>query len=160
MKEPVQWAIFENPPVSTYARGCVAIIGDAAHASTPHQGAGAGQAIEDVHVLTELLGDGGVLNRTKAKAAFQAYDRVRRPRSQWVVDTSSDMGRILSLSLDDAHKSESIFKETVKDRLATLWNLDVPAQAEAARSIMIEDFLDKTLDIVQSLDVGQVTSSA
>ena len=38
-----QWAIFDlgkNPP-PTYTKGRIAIIGDAAHATSPHHGAGA-----------------------------------------------------------------------------------------------------------------------
>ncbi|RAL66883.1 hypothetical protein DID88_007665 [Monilinia fructigena] len=38
-------------------KGRIVLLGDAAHASTPHQGAGAGQAIEDAFILSNLLGD-------------------------------------------------------------------------------------------------------
>ena len=86
MEKPDVWALFDHPPAPTYAKGRFAILGDAAHASTPHQGAGAGQAIEDVFVLSNLLG------RTKevkdVERALYAYDQVRRPRSQRVVTTS------------------------------------------------------------------------
>jgi salicylate hydroxylase len=82
MPEPSQWAIFEHPHILTYAQSKVAILGDAAHASTPHQGAGAGQAIEDAHDLAELLGHIRVGSSSDAVAAFKAYDEVRRPRSQ------------------------------------------------------------------------------
>lgn len=46
MEKPDEWALFEHPPAPTYVKGKLAILGDAAHASTPHQGAGAGMAIE------------------------------------------------------------------------------------------------------------------
>ena len=60
MPDPSQWAIFEQPHISTFTHSRIAILGDAAHASTPHQGAGAGQAIEDAHMLSELLADSHV----------------------------------------------------------------------------------------------------
>ncbi|KAJ5576140.1 salicylate hydroxylase [Penicillium sp. DV-2018c] len=137
IKTPMQWAVFDNPPIPTYTRNNIAILGDAAHASTPHQGAGAGQAIEDVHILAELLSDPRVLKREHVKAAFHAYDAMRRPRSQWVVRTSKDMGHLLSLSKDGV-KGEKEIKNIVTKRLALLWNLDVPGQAEIARTLMLQ----------------------
>ena len=41
---------------SPWHRGRVAVIGDAAHTTTPHLATGAGIAIEDAVVLAELLG--------------------------------------------------------------------------------------------------------
>ncbi|CAG8890682.1 unnamed protein product [Penicillium egyptiacum] len=134
---PIRWAVFDNPPISTYTRNNIAILGDAAHASTPHQGAGAGQAIEDVHVLAELLGDPRVLRREQVKAAFHAYDAMRRPRSQWVVRTSRDMGHLLSLSLD-AVKGEEELKHLLNKRMGLLWDLDIPGQAEIAQKVMLQ----------------------
>ena len=58
--------MYEHPAPS-YARGLVCLTGDAAHASSPHQGAGACMGVEDALVLCEVLGaaqrslhDGGV----------------------------------------------------------------------------------------------------
>ncbi|KAF8335118.1 hypothetical protein F5887DRAFT_989602 [Amanita rubescens] len=41
-----KWAIHHLKPLKTYAEQRVLLLGDAAHAMGPHQGAGAGQAIE------------------------------------------------------------------------------------------------------------------
>ena len=43
-------------PLPAYHRGRVAILGDAAHAMTPHLGQGACQAIEDAVVLASVVG--------------------------------------------------------------------------------------------------------
>ena len=43
-------------PLPAYHRGRVAILGDAAHAMTPHLGQGACQAIEDAVVLASVAG--------------------------------------------------------------------------------------------------------
>ncbi|KAL4784897.1 hypothetical protein BJX76DRAFT_367288 [Aspergillus varians] len=136
MPDPSQWAIFEHPHISTYARSRVAILGDAAHASTPHQGAGAGQAIEDAHVLAELLGDARVLNAAHVQEAFRAYDVVRRPRSQRVVSSSAENAYLLCLRLEGVGNDEERLKQTLQERLRWLWDLDVQDQADRARDLM------------------------
>ncbi|KAL4903105.1 hypothetical protein BDW74DRAFT_169053 [Aspergillus multicolor] len=134
----IEWALYEHPHISTYARSKVAILGDAAHASTPHQGAGAGQAIEDAHVLAELLGDPRVVTAEDVAAAFRAYDEVRRPRSQRVVTSSAENAHLLCLRLPGVGNDEEKFKTTLQERLAWLWNEDVQEQAERARRIMLK----------------------
>ena len=139
MPDPSQWAIFEHPHISTYARSRIAILGDAAHASTPHQGAGAGQAIEDAHVLAELLGDSRVNNASHVITAFQAYDAVRRPRSQRVVTTSKENASLLCLCLDGVGDDDEQLKGTFQERLRWLWDIDVQEQAEQAKAVMAGD---------------------
>ncbi|EQL02674.1 salicylate hydroxylase [Ophiocordyceps sinensis CO18] len=140
IETPSQWAVLDIPHMSTYTRNSITVLGDAAHASTPHQGAGAGQAIEDVHVLAELLGDARVLRREHVKAAFHAYDAIRRPRSQWVVSTSRDMGHMLSLSLGTVCPGEVELKHRLNERMALLWDLDILGQADIARRVMLQHF--------------------
>jgi len=50
---PLESLLLKSP----WYRGRVLLIGDAAHATTPHVGYGAGLAVEDGIVLTELLQD-------------------------------------------------------------------------------------------------------
>lgn len=137
MTDTTQWAMFEHPDIPTFCKSRIAILGDAAHASTPHQGAGAGQAIEDAHVLAELLSDSAVTQPEHVITAFQAYDQMRRPRSQKVVATSKENAELLCLSYkgigDDAEK----LKETWDERFRWLWNIDVRQQAEDARRVML-----------------------
>ncbi|KAL4883570.1 hypothetical protein BJY04DRAFT_184906 [Aspergillus karnatakaensis] len=138
MPDPTQWAIYEHPHISTYARSKVAILGDAAHASTPHQGAGAGQAIEDAHVLAELLGDERVRSTEHVVAAFQAYDAIRRPRSQRVVSSSAENAHLLCLRLEGVGDDGEKIKTTLQERLRWLWNLDVQGQVDQAKAFMWE----------------------
>lgn len=53
----VKWGIYDmyEHPAPTFARGRVCIAGDAAHASSPHQGVGACMGVEDALVLCEVL---------------------------------------------------------------------------------------------------------
>lgn len=81
-------------PARTYVSGAVCITGDAAHATTPWQGSGAGMSLEDSLVLSTLLG--GAENPAEARIALQAYDRVRRPRTQRIVESSRGTGAILT----------------------------------------------------------------
>lgn len=137
MPDPSQWAIFDHPAISTYARSRVAILGDAAHASTPHQGAGAGQAIEDSHILAELLGDPRVTRAEDVIEAFRAYDTVRRPRSQRVVTSSKENAYLLCLSLDGVGDDEERLRETFQQRLRWLWDVDVAEDAQRAKREMM-----------------------
>ncbi|KAI3343319.1 salicylate hydroxylase [Ustulina deusta] len=47
----------EHKSTAAYCRNNICLIGDAAHASTPWQGAGAGRALEDCVILAALLGE-------------------------------------------------------------------------------------------------------
>ncbi|GJE95398.1 salicylate 1-monooxygenase-like protein [Phanerochaete sordida] len=47
IKSPSRWATNSVPDLPTFTAGRVAIIGDAAHAMTPHLGSGAAQGVED-----------------------------------------------------------------------------------------------------------------
>ncbi|KAH6658546.1 hypothetical protein BKA67DRAFT_591473 [Truncatella angustata] len=88
------WLLQDHDHAPTYYRGHVAMVGDAAHATYPHAGNGAAQAIEDCSILT------GVFSRLTSAAeigpALKAFDEVRRPRSQAVVDITRRFGRLYS----------------------------------------------------------------
>lgn len=92
--KPDLWAMFDSKPVPTFYQGHLAHLGDSAHASLPHQGAGAGQAIEDAAVLAAVLADPSVRTAADIPMAFRAYDAIRRPRSQKVVSTSRVAGEV------------------------------------------------------------------
>lgn len=80
------WATFHYPHDKPYCNGRLCIMGDAAHATTPHMGAGAGMAIEDAFMLSGLLGS--VETPKGVEKAFQAFDSARRPRTQEVIQRS------------------------------------------------------------------------
>ena len=70
-------------------RGHVVLIGDAAHATTPHLASGAGMAIEDGIVLTEELQSQPTLERALQNFMARRFDRCRR-----VVENSVALGQI------------------------------------------------------------------
>lgn len=79
-------------------RGHVVLIGDAAHATTPHIGYGAGMAIEDAVVLGRMVGqfDG-------VEALFTAFTERRFDRCKTILEGSVAIGQ---LELDDAPFAE------------------------------------------------------
>jgi 2-polyprenyl-6-methoxyphenol hydroxylase-like FAD-dependent oxidoreductase len=58
-------------------RGRVVLIGDAAHATTPHLGQGAGMAVEDAVVLTELLASDAPVAAQLQQFMLRRYERCR-----------------------------------------------------------------------------------
>lgn len=80
------WATFHYQQDKPYSHGRMCIMGDAAHATTPHMGAGAGMAIEDAFMLSGLLGS--IDTSADIERAFRAFDRARRPRTQEVLERS------------------------------------------------------------------------
>lgn len=75
--------LYELPRLRAYTTGRVALVGDAAHAMTPNLGQGACQALEDAVVLAKCL-DG--------QAGLDAYDRLRRKRTQMITRRSHRIG--------------------------------------------------------------------
>lgn len=67
-------------------KGRVIVIGDAAHATTPHLAQGAAMAIEDAVLLAELLGDEGPVS-----TILQEFTERRFGRSKFVVESSRQL---------------------------------------------------------------------
>jgi 2-polyprenyl-6-methoxyphenol hydroxylase-like FAD-dependent oxidoreductase len=70
-------------------RGRIILIGDAAHATTPHCAYGAGLAVEDAVVLAELLEGDEPLTE-----AFEKFMRRRFARCRDVVEGSCRLGEL------------------------------------------------------------------
>jgi 2-polyprenyl-6-methoxyphenol hydroxylase-like FAD-dependent oxidoreductase len=64
----------------TWSRGRAVLIGDAAHATSPHAGQGASLALEDALRLTRLIQDGDELRTT-----FERFEAERRSRAERIV---------------------------------------------------------------------------
>jgi 2-polyprenyl-6-methoxyphenol hydroxylase-like FAD-dependent oxidoreductase len=78
---------FLLPP--PWHRGRVAVIGDAAHTTTPHLATGAGIAIEDAVVLAEMLAGDGPVSQT-----LESFTARRFARCRLVVDTAVQLGEM------------------------------------------------------------------
>jgi len=77
--KPMEVVFVDEP----WFKGRVLLIGDAAHATTPHLGQGAGMAIEDALVLSmELAGEGGI------EAKLQRFMARRFERCKFISEKS------------------------------------------------------------------------
>ncbi|KAJ1301318.1 hypothetical protein OPQ81_003720 [Rhizoctonia solani] len=136
IEEPSKWAIHElNPTLDTFVDGKICIAGDAAHAGTPHQGALAGQAIEDALFLTWLLSQPSV-KRANLADALQVYDSVRRPRANKVITSSFEAGEIYQFALDRTGSDFVKLKEELESRYEWLWEHDHEEDFARARQEM------------------------
>jgi 2-polyprenyl-6-methoxyphenol hydroxylase-like FAD-dependent oxidoreductase len=79
-------------PLPAYHRGAVAILGDAAHAMTPHLGQGANQAMEDGVTLAALVGS--AKDSAEVAAALAQYSALRAPRGADMVRRSHRLGAL------------------------------------------------------------------
>ncbi len=83
-----KWPSYDIPFLPTWHRGRVCLVGDAAHATTPHAGQGASMAIEDALVLARILRDVPDL-----EAAFATYERLRKARVERVTRMARRTGQ-------------------------------------------------------------------
>ena len=143
------WGIHDlgDRPLPTYARGRICIIGDAAHASSPHFGAGAGFGIEDSAVMAELLADAAQLvNSSKAtttavlETAFQVFDECRRERTQWLVKHSRDAIAIYQWHYPPSGRDPGKCKKELEWRTKVIWDASVTEMANSAKQELRKRF--------------------
>ncbi|EGO19493.1 hypothetical protein SERLADRAFT_453461 [Serpula lacrymans var. lacrymans S7.9] len=108
MESPRKWSIHTvDPPLDTFVRENIALVGDAAHAMCPHLGAGAGQGIEDSFVLTRLLSHPHT-KLSNLRDVLQAYNEVRLERANMVVRGSIRAGKIYECGLPSQQMHEAL----------------------------------------------------
>ncbi|ADV66068.1 FAD-dependent monooxygenase [Deinococcus maricopensis] len=76
-------------PMPAWWRGRVALLGDAAHATSPNLGQGAAQALEDADALADLLA-----LEDDFKTAFRQYQAAREGAANTAVAESRQLGEI------------------------------------------------------------------
>ncbi|KAG1752195.1 hypothetical protein EDB19DRAFT_1903578 [Suillus lakei] len=116
-ENPSRWALHVVNELPLFTCDRVALIGDAAHAMTPHFGAGAGQAIEDAFVLGRLL----------AHLLTTLDNDVRLPFAQYVARESERTGKMYGFcapgyydGTDRGNEREEM--EILKEKSMDQWN--------------------------------------
>ncbi|TKA21766.1 hypothetical protein B0A50_08691 [Salinomyces thailandicus] len=127
------WTAADHDHAPTYYKSHVSMIGDAAHASMPFAGNGAAQALEDAAVLNHLFSR--VTHRAQIPAAFSAYDSVRRPRSQEVVDLARKFGRVYAYAEEGMHEDPGRMKQFFAGAAAFTNNADLVRQNDDAMGL-------------------------
>jgi len=82
--------LHDRPPLKTWTKGSVTLLGDAAHPMTPNLGQGACLAIEDATVLARCLSE----QPENPTNAFAAYESARMRRCYRIVKQSRRMGAV------------------------------------------------------------------
>lgn len=132
----IKWAVYDawDYPAPFFNRGRICVAGDAAHASSPHHGAGAGAGVEDALCLSTLMRqvlastqEDPAIKRQVLDVAFDTFNAIRRARTLWLVDSSrrvcdlyqqpewADSQRLV--------KAEICFEE-IQDRSLKIWRFD------------------------------------
>jgi 2-polyprenyl-6-methoxyphenol hydroxylase-like FAD-dependent oxidoreductase len=81
--------IVDRKPLKSWGKGCVTLLGDAGHPTTPNLGQGACQAIEDAVTLAHCFGNGG-----HPEAILRTYEDMRLRRTTTITNRSLGLGII------------------------------------------------------------------
>ncbi|THY51462.1 monooxygenase [Aureobasidium pullulans] len=143
--QPIKWGFFHHWRTSTYHRGRVVLLGDAAHASLPFQAAGAAQGLEDALVLSNVLSKiadthvDSVNPMTSIEIALEAYGLVRRPRAQKQLEQSAEVGEMIFFQHEEAGSDMSkILPRLQEERFDWLWFHDIEDDVNKALARMHE----------------------
>ena len=170
LEKPETWALFEHPPIDAFYKGRVCVMGDAAHATTPHQGSGAGMAIEDAYILSNMIGQ--MRHADDYEASFSAYNKIRHTRGMDLVTTSHAAGEVYEFqgatTGDDAQKIDQhlsvryhwIWREDLEGELKQATNLveqsrsqvsSVPSWLRRSSAIEVEAVKERVVSITTSV---------
>lgn len=129
------WAIFHtgDNPLPYFAKGSVVLTGDAAHASSPHHGAGAGMCIEDSAILADLLADDNVRTQKDIEAAFATFDVQRRDRGHFLVQTSAHIGNCYEWLAEGVGSDFSKIEQEINTRNSKIADVDVAKMCQEAK---------------------------
>ncbi|KAL2020613.1 hypothetical protein VTK56DRAFT_8103 [Thermocarpiscus australiensis] len=141
-----KWAIFDmaEHPAPGYARGRMCVAGDAAHATGPHLGAGAGMGIEDALVLAALLAavkervrDGGK-KVGLVEDALAVYNEVRYVRTQEVVQSTRKACDLFHWRDPAVARDGDAFGREITPLFHRIWDYDVDGMVDEALALLRE----------------------
>ncbi|KAH8104119.1 FAD/NAD(P)-binding domain-containing protein [Cristinia sonorae] len=151
-----RWSMHTVAPLKSYTCGHVAVVGDAAHAMLPYQGAGACQAIEDAYILSELLAHPNT-TLTTLSYALTVYDAVRRPFAQRVAEKSRENGILFTLNFPglgfDPSKPEESNEDTKMRRLSEIY-LKIRKNWEWAWDTTVDGDLHRAISMLERRENG------
>jgi salicylate hydroxylase len=125
-----RWGIYDRPALPYWSKGCVTLLGDAAHPMVPHFGQGAGQAIEDGFALAVLLDHA---RRDEVPARLQAYQNLRLGRTSRIQAASRLAGRFYRSAASNPSEQAERMREWMS---AAAWIF--PYDVEEAATAFLE----------------------
>lgn len=84
------WKLLDMEVIPTWVKDNLALLGDAAHPFTPHQGQGGGQAIEDAATLAVVFPVD--TKKEEIKERLQLYETIRKERADRIQEYSRIAG--------------------------------------------------------------------
>lgn len=120
-----KWGLWDREPLSTWTRGRLTLMGDAAHPMLPHLGQGANQSVEDAVVVATMLAD---CDRDGVGDALCAYEAARRQRTAQIQRNARTNGNRYDSGFDDLGARDREIADSV--RLRT-WIYDYDAEQHA-----------------------------
>ncbi|TGO91235.1 hypothetical protein BPOR_0034g00020 [Botrytis porri] len=85
------WRLLDMYPLPTFTKENLVLLGDAAHPNLPHQGQGAGSAIEDAAALAVVLP--GNVRKDDIQERLKLYEEIRMGRAHRIQEFSRILGR-------------------------------------------------------------------
>lgn len=85
--EMIVYPVYDIPTLKKWYKGNICLIGDAAHAVSPHVGQGASLALEDTAILARLLRE-----EFSAEQAFEKFQEARQERVEKIIKTARKIG--------------------------------------------------------------------
>ena len=134
LEKPETWALFEHPPIDAFYKGRVCVMGDAAHATTPHQGSGAGMALEDAYILSNMIGK--MCHADDYEAAFSAYNKVRHARGMDLVTTSHAAGEVCEFQGATTGDDVQKIHQNLSSRYDWIWEEDLEGELRQATRLI------------------------
>jgi salicylate hydroxylase len=109
----LRWPLFDRPPIPSWSRGRVALLGDAAHPMLPYLAQGAAQAIEDAKALADSFA-GAPEDPCRA---LEIYSAARMARASRIQSASRAQGMIYHMSGLKAFARDTVLRASGSRRL-------------------------------------------
>lgn len=143
-----RWALFDlyDHPPPFYSKGRICVVGDAAHATTPHLGIGASVSLCDAAVLADLLAFEQVQDNKGLEAALVAYNKVRLAQGHELVQLSRRNGSALVFKDPDIGTDLTKLRDQFLSWGEKIKNDDIEQGVVAGRSV-VEQYLVEHADL-------------
>ncbi|KAI1430025.1 hypothetical protein F5Y12DRAFT_781623 [Xylaria sp. FL1777] len=140
------WELLDMEKLPSWTRSRLALLGDAAHPFTPHQGQGAGQAIEDAAALGTVFPKG--TRPSDVPERLRLYESIRYERAHMIQEYSRQAGKdwikgkpqiemmsytAYNFGHDEIDNSANMFKRWLLSKYPTLpWRIPLTFSTTAA----------------------------
>jgi len=131
VQKPDRWALHELVPLDSWTDNRITLLGDSAHAATPHNGAMAGQCIEDVYILSALLSR-SECTKANVPAFLKAYEKARIPRASRLQSHSRESGELYEYASPSAGHDWDKMSADLTTRMAWIWEHKIEVDLELA----------------------------